>query len=413
METIPLESILVPLSAVLGLSLVVERILEIAKNILERLIGSNEGRMLPEIKHADEIINGLTEKYERAKLEEDFEAGSSKTKKSGVADEQEPDERVLAYRVYVEAATDPDDGSTLRIFILQLLGFAAGIVLAHYSGVQLFNSFLKTLGNHSLMPAWVDFLFTGLLIGGGSGPLHVLIKFVQDRKIDLPEDEAEKELDQLKAPVKVIQAPKSEVHSDIWEDIPYAGGVDRDKLQDVHLRKKNPDLVVYHHTAMHSDSTFQDLVRVIKDKKWLTGYNCVILKDGSIKPYCRWDRYGNHAVGYNAHSLGLAFHGNFENNPDVPFSNPDGRYGISRPTELQLKAGAQVVALWTYLYSIPLDFKKSIIPHNQISDKACPGNLFPYDEFKNLISFYHDEWDKSGLAKQKISEFKLKPYLYI
>ena len=54
------------------------------------------------------------------------------------------------------------------------------------------------------------------------------------------------------------------------------------------------------------------MVKVIKDKGWLTGYHCVVVKDGSIHPFCRWDRYGNHAKGHNLTSLGIAFNGNFE-----------------------------------------------------------------------------------------------------
>jgi len=44
-------------------------------------------------------------------------------------------------------------------------------------------------------------------------------------------------------------------------------------------------------------------------------------------------------VGFNRRSLGISFNGNFETNPNVPFSNPDSRYGPPRPMEPQLRAG--------------------------------------------------------------------------
>jgi len=442
MEHVPLESILVPLTAVLGLSLVVERVLEVAKNILEKLLVSREGRSIPKLKDADRLINGLEQKYERGKNAEKLEKEGEKVAaermklKAELEKETDPekkkeirtkllelekgkelDEQVPLSKVFVEPATEADDGSTLRIFILQLLGFAVGIILAHYSGVQLFNSFLKTLGQGLIISEWMDYLFTGLLIGGGSGPMHVLVSFVTDRKIILSETESKPE--DLEQPTKEeqISAPaidtseKNELQD--WIDIDYKGGVDRDTLEDTHLRKKDPDLIVYHHTAMNSKSTFQDVVRVIKDKKWLTGYNCVIQYDGLIHPFCRWDRFGNHAIGYNARSLGISFNGNFETDPKVPFSNPDGRMGPSRPSEAQVKAGARVVALWTFIYPVPVDFENSIIPHNKISTKTCPGNSFPYGEFQKWVEYFRTEWGKSEAIKQRIEAFKLKPYLYV
>lgn len=441
MDIIPVDSILVPLTAVLGLSLIVERILEFVKNVLQRLLGSRQGRALPDLKDADAIIGQLQNKYqqgdaarnaeeeaqksaaERLSLKSQYEKEKDAGKKRELFEklqtleqDKEWDERVPAWRVFVETASDPDDGTTLRIFIIQLLGFAVGIILAHFSGIQLFNSFLNSLGQ-STMPAWLDYLFTGLLIGGGSAPMHVLVKFVTDRKFTLPEDQSAVEFTRASAE-SITQAPalitpKPALRPDDWVDIFYDGGVDREALQDVHRRKNNPDLIIYHHTAMNSKSTFQDVVRVIKERKWLTGYNCVIQYDGSVHPFCRWDRYGSHAAGYNARSLGIAFNGNFETDPRVPFSNPDGRLGPARPGEEQLKAGARVVTLWTFLYNIPVDFEKNIIAHNTISAKTCPGNNFPYDEFRYWIEHYKNSWGKSEEIMHRISSFKLKPYLYV
>ena len=449
---IPFESVIVPLTVALGLSLTVERILEFAQNVLEPLLKKKQGRQIPELARADRILGDLensaksdkalkendaqaqTTAAERVRLREQLQKETDAAKRkeikkklaelTPVENQGEWDERVSEYTILVEPATDPSDSKTVKIIILQLLGFAVGIVLAHYSGIQLFNSILNALGKSTLISPSVDFLFTGLLIGGGSGPMHTLIRFVTHRRVeDLPKSEpakmAETEVDTPKpqAPV-VVKTPQENIPIDRL-DIAYAGGVDRNKLEWIHRREANPDTIVYHHTAMSSRSTFEDVVRVIKSRKdsqgnpWATGYNCVITADGVIHPFCRWDRYGNHAAGFNMRSLGISFNGNFETDPRVPFSNPDGRMGQPYPTEVQLKAGARVVTLWTFLYPIEVDFANSIIPHNQISSKTCPGTSFPYDEFKRWVEFYRSKWEASASIQEQIEEFKLKPYLYI
>jgi hypothetical protein len=311
--------------------------------------------------------------------------------------------------------------------VIQLLGFAIGIILARVSGLKLFSSFFPDPG---ALPVWIeswgDYLLTGLFIGGGSGPVHVLIRFVTERKLTLDEEEPESPESpsaEIKGSVPVVSAGEKNLisHPDIGKlnEVRYNGGVDVEKLEHVHLRKKNPDTIVYHHTQMGSNTTFEDVVRVIKNRhdkggnRWLTGYNCVVLADGSVHPFCRWDRAGNHAVGYNGRSLGIAFNGNFETDPVRPFSNPGGRYGLKRPTDEQLKAGARVMVLWTFLYGIKVDFKKTIIPHKQVSKKTCPGTSFPYDELFHYIKHYRKKWEKSKEVKEWIEEFKLKSYLYV
>lgn len=218
----------------------------------------------------------------------------------------------------------------------------------------------------------------------------------------------------IEAPA-VVTAPAA----DDWVEIPYEGGVDRDRLQTLHRRRANPDLIIYHHTAMHGDSTFDDVVRVIKSRKdskgrpWVTGYNCVVTGDGAIHPFCRWDRYGNHAAGNNMRSLGITLNGNFETDPTVPSSNPDGRFGRQRPSTAQLEAGARVVALWCLVYNIPADFEKTIIPHNAVSTKTCPGNNFPYEDFERLTLHFHDTWRDSARVRARILAFRSKPFVLV
>lgn len=390
------DSFMVTLSTVLGASLLVERFLEFIKNISEPLIGGKYKRIIPPLKDVDRKID---------ELEKDIEAG----KQDGEWDERYPLNTVL-----VEPATDPDDGTVTRAFVIQLMGFALGIVAAHLFGVRLFETLT---GGSSPIAPWEDFLLTGLLIGGGSAPIHMLMRFVTRRKMGSPPGNGMDFSEEKENQEKPGTGEEPPVVDEL--DIPYSGGVDRDKLEWRHVRKENPTLIVYHHTAMKLNSTFEDVVRVIKSRRdssgnhWITGYNCVIMADGAIKPFCRWDRYGNHARGYNMKSLGIAFNGNFETDPGVPNSNPDGKYGPSRPTEAQIKAGARVVALWTFLYDIAPDFDNTIIPHNKIAQKACPGSNFPYEEFNGWVEFYRNRWKKSPGVMERIDAFKMKPYLYV
>jgi len=431
MALVPLDAVLVPLTAALALAVVVERVVEFLKNVTDIAPTSTSPAIVEgELRKAAADLEKLKEFHDGASHDDEVP-------------EEHPSETIL-----VQPATDPDDGTVLRVFVLQGVALAVGIVAAHYTGLRLFSAFGADVS------APTDYLLTGLFIGGGSGPAHVLIRFITQRKFS-----AEREVTQTaEAPVvaataaaaedgassgapavapalaaRVAAVPASDVDAAL--DIPYAGGVDREKLEHVHKRKANPGLVVFHHTAMPLTSTFDDVVRVIRSRTtpvkqpdgttkqvpWITGYNCVVTHDGGIHPFCRWDRYGNHAQGYNVGSLGITLNGNFETNPTVPYSNHDGRYGAARPTDAQLDAAARVVALWLFVYpDIRLDFSKrdkgrGINPHNLLATngKTCPGNGFPYAQFERLVRHYHEQWGRSGPARERIEAFRKRPYLYV
>lgn len=443
---IPYQSIIVPLSATLGLSLMVERILELTQNIVEPILSRFEGRKVPKADKSDQIVAELKNNYEADKLSQEVEAKAEKAAKERIAikaklqSESNPqtrkelreklvelekdgewDERVSINTILVTPATDPDDGTTIKSFVLQLLGFAVGIVLAHYSGIQLFNSFLAS--SNLMIPPWLDYLFTGLLIGGGSQPMNILMRFVTQRKIVGQEPMVASAVEERLSLVAknsgpAIIFPVQSMADEGWLDFAYQGGVDPAGLEGIHKRERDPELIIFHHTAMNSKCTFDEVVRVIKSRQdsrgnpWQTGYHCVITVDGAVYPFCRWDRYGNHAVGYNRSSLGIAFNGNFETDPKVSFSNYDGRYGATYPTEIQLKAGARVMALWSFLYKIDLDFGRTIIPHHKISSKTCPGSAFHFDELNKWVDFFFTQWNRSEAIKERIETFRAKPFLY-
>jgi len=296
--------------------------------------------------------------------------------------------------------------------VLALLACGFGIILAEIFNLKLISLFLGTA-----VPHWADILFTGIVIGGGSQPIHVLLRFLTSRKVSASELAPETEEAATKPEaVTPVQPTAPQQDDSYWQPIIYNGGVKPESLEQYHQRPAEPNLIVYHHTAMSSNISFQAIVdEFLVNKGWLTGYHCVIMPDGAIHPFCRWDRYGNHAKGLNRRSLGIAFHGNFHTLANDRYSNHDGRFGFQRPTSVQLDAGARVVALWVHLYpDIQLDFAMDILPHKTAmpGHTVCPGSNFPHDEFKEKVSFYFQKWAQSQSAQQQIALFKQKPFIY-
>ena len=437
---VPFDSFIAPFAAVLGLSLVVERLLEYGKNIFEGLLGTTEGAQTPDLRRTQALMEETASARKRDRLARHDEDEGEKLR-GEIESESDPEtkrekidaamdlaqmaklewaERPQEGVVLWEPAHDLTDAKTVPTLILQLLGLVVGVVLARTSGLALLSHFPGI----SVPRGW-DFLLTGLLPGGGSAPIHAIIRFITQRKSvgivsgDQTREEKNAVANTGSVPLPMADGPATttaviDTASFEWTDIRYNGGRDREALESIHHRPGEPNLIVYHHTAMHSDSTFEDVVRVIKDRDWVTAYHCVITADGGIHPFCRWDRFGSHAYGYNYRSLGISFNGNFETDPEVPWSNPTGRFGLTAPTQQQVQAGARIVALWTLIYGIEPDFRSSVIPHKQISTtgKTCPGSNFPYFEFQASVEGYRDAWMASSSAMERIEQFKKRPYLY-
>jgi hypothetical protein len=435
-STVAYEPLAVALAAALGAAVVVERVVEGAKNLLDLTrLGSPKRQLAPEdaatapVQH---LVGVLQEAAARDADERDVESSRPPGKPAPPTNGKpvfEWKEQLPSSTIVIQGATDPDRGSALRSFVIQAIATAAGIVAAHVADLSLFRTLL---GPDVISPTG-DYLLTGLFIGGGSAPAHVLIRFISERRVSVAaEPEAPPAAPAAGAappalssdtPVAKVARVSAEaaVSLEQWVDVPYTGGIDRELLEGIHHRPADPNVIVYHHTAMSRTSTMDDLVRVIKDQRdkkgqhWVTGYHCAILADGSIHPFCRWDRYGCHAAGYNRQSLGIAFMGNFETDPTVPFSNPDGRYGPAHPSEAQLQAGARIVTLWTFLYGLEVDFDQVIIPHKQIANPAtaCPGGNFPYADFQHLVRYLRKAWAESPETRERILAFAAQPFLYV
>lgn len=465
--TLAFDALARPLTLAAGVALGVERFVELLKNATDLFPGpGTPNRARHRSDALDEAEKELREFHElqatreraeriralqiRRQRDEPLSAEEREAyeKNRHLLDEEQPggpapamevEEAFPPGTIVVQDATDADDGRTLRALSIQLVAAAAGILAAHFFNVRLFEAFAP---NAIPGGAGTDYVLTGLLIGGGSAPIHMLIRFIGQRKISalaaLEREEAPSTSSVAVDPVRTAEGarstpataqpeptaaddargsaggvPAAAAADAAWVEIPYEGGVDRERLESVHVRRGDPDTIIYHHTAMRRSSTFEDVVRVIKDRRdsrgnpWITGYNCVVTEDGVVHPFCRWDRYGNHAAGWNSRSLGIAINGNFESDPNVPWSNPDGRYGPVTPSRIQLDAAARVIALWTLIYGIPVDFHDRIIPHEKVSrdpDKTCPGGDFPYDRLRELVNRYHDAW-QTGPNRARVNAF--------
>lgn len=432
-----LSTVLTSLTIAAGLALGVERTLEVLKHIM-----ASETGFLRRSEYKD-AVDRTKDAINKAKTGIDSDAADTAaplpadrtqltdpTPAAGVSPIQKTDtdlspadsegeERFPAPQIPVIPATPKPPFTAAKILFLQLAAAGLGMILAYIFNIKLLSVFLKGYGFAitDLFSA-LDIVFTGLVIGGGSQPIHLLIRFLTERKVSVKtEDAVETQLSIAKtvATAELVETAKG-ILGTVWKDIDYRGGVHPERLENAHRRIDEPNLIVYHHTAMATSKSFQDIVdEFLVTKKWLTGYHCVIMPDGAIRPFCRWDRYGNHAKGKNSRSLGLAIHGNFHTEPTDKYSNADGRYGNQNPTDVQLHAGARLAALWVYLYDdIALDFNTSILPHREAIPRhtVCPGSNFPIDEFQRLIRHYYEAWAEPKVAQEGIAAFKKLPKIY-
>ncbi|MDZ7391912.1 MAG: N-acetylmuramoyl-L-alanine amidase [candidate division KSB1 bacterium] len=430
------QQILVALTAALGLAFAIERVLQVVKTLFDKVLFHAQELTPQRSAVPERLLNELISRHQQedgSLLAEELEATRARLAREGEALPRKERE-ALATRVaqleqmgldtskaeleevcpegtaLVDEMPPPDRLKVLRTFWLQMVGAFAGVVVC---SVSHFGLLARLIGGTSGVPVRLDWVLSGILIGAGAQPIHFLIEFITRRKITAlksatAEEEAGAEELRARSPGAVGSLSATSIVR-----VPYDGGVDVQELEYIHRRPANPDLIVFHHTGMHSDTSFAEVRSLIKQKGWVTGYHCVVLADGTICGFCRWDRYGNHVRGYNLRSLGIALHGNFETDPAQPFANWDGRYGLLAPSEAQLDAAARVVALWTFLYNIPLAFDSAIVPHSALVDTACPGSNFPIALFQELIATYRRQWESSEQARQEIVLFQKKPFLYV
>jgi hypothetical protein len=431
-QFIPLAPLLGTLGMMLTFSLIVERFLSIISWLMDRL---------SIIKASDEwsVIDEQKEKLELAKQakqeEEILKSSPDKTQKPSKdlrEIEPNPAKNTADFQFEVKNYELSEPIKVIKEYWLQLFGVLVAVIACYYMKFSIWDLVVKMKGAQG--PQAVNFsvfgyIFTGIIIGVGSKPVHFLMNFLINRKIMVTKSEVTEVSPPvtIPQPMNVIAATKFVPSSpnigpalEGIEDIVgfnYDGGYHPDRLENTHFFQAPVNLIVYHHTALHSDSPFEEVVKEFERKGWLTGYHCIIFKNGAIRVLCRWDRFGNHAYPHNQNSLGIAFHGNFETNPNVPYANVNGSYGIANPTQAQLDSASKIIVLWKHLYDIDVIFPKEndskfpsgIVPHYMLSSKACPGTNFPHELFQQFIKDYNNLWKDNETFKSALKRFKNAP----
>lgn len=443
MEGLPdVSSAITALTVIAGFALLVERAVEALKHLINA--GLAESGERAEVQARERAADPARVRETRQALEA-LQAGDAKSEPesdkarpatpepTGDSDGDLAEADELAFEnmpaVAVKAIPVPDEqaqaNARLRLFYL-LSAFGLSLLITGFMELHLLSLLLgqQPPADGETFRQFIDEFLTAVVIAGGSQPVHLLLRFLTTRRPTGPAVEAEApegpEAAAEAKPAKALQEAPEEAPDEAaaagWAPITYEGGVKPVSLENRNRRAGNPNLIVYHHTAMPSDTGFQAVVdEFLVNKGWSTGYHCVIMPDGAIRPFCRWDRVGNHTKGLNNRSLGIAFHGNFHTDPDDPFGNPNGRFGNTAPTEAQIEAGARLIALWAHVYDIPPDFAERILPHREAKPghTVCPGSNFPQQRLENRVSEFYKRWAASQQVRARIEAFTHKPYLYV
>jgi hypothetical protein len=128
-------------------------------------------------------------------------------------------------------------------------------------------------------------------------------------------------------------------------------------------KRKKTDMIIVHHAAAKECSP-ADIHQWHLKNGWAgIGYNFIVRKNGKIFRGRPEDAIGAHTSNFNATSIGICFEGDF-------------RY--ETPTNLQVKAGQELVAYLKQKYDIT-----NVKRHNDCNNTSCPGKFFPFEQITN------------------------------
>jgi hypothetical protein len=137
----------------------------------------------------------------------------------------------------------------------------------------------------------------------------------------------------------------------------------------------NPVYIVIHHSAEYDTPSFQwNETRDfhIDEKHWLDiGYHagCELVENTYENIIGRaWTEQGAHCIGHNHHALGFVYCGNFS---------------LKAPDDRMLLTGMKVLLVWMGLHEIPIE---DVFPHSHFNKTECPGKLFGFPHFLDLLS---------------------------
>ncbi len=296
--------------------------------------------------------------------------------------------------------------------IMQTLGIAAGVGICYSGKLGVFTNL--GIVSAGTPPLW-DMILSGLLISGGSEPIHQLMTFVTEKKDQLKAQRLELEAQQASGTPgnSLVRFAKIKISYDggLYPNTPGHG-----------LRRANPKYIVIHHSKTSAKLSFQEIVEIEKKERSNDrgtyvldpSYHCVITYDGKYHNYCRWDSVGWHVARgkriSNGNSLGICFVGDF----DVPSDRQSNQRvaNAKKPSEAQINTGARMIALWRILYGIE---EKNVVPHSRVKANmpSCPGNNFPLDRLIAKSTHLMRQWQKDPQILKELEEFKKLNYIYV
>lgn len=167
-----------------GLALVVERVLELVKQIVQL-----DHAVLPD-RLQDQADNQLADAIQQARVAlAQGEAGADPRVAPGqsAVTQVQADASttpIPALGVQLEPVTRRDSERVSRVAFYQIFTLGFGILLAALFEVRLFDAFLSQIYPAFARLPLLDEVLTGVVIGGGSQPVHLLLRFLTERGLN-------------------------------------------------------------------------------------------------------------------------------------------------------------------------------------------------------------------------------------
>ena len=294
--------------------------------------------------------------------------------------------------------------------IMQTFGILAGIGICYSGKLGIFTNLGIVV--KAQPPVW-DFILSGILISGGSEPIHQLMNFLTERKEQLKTERLKWE---------AAQSPGNEAGAfTVFPriGIAYAGGLFSSE-KDLVPRQTNPKFIVLHHSKTKANLLFEEFVSEFAQKQANSRkraseplYHSVITYEGEIHHYCPWNAIGvrtARGARLRKNALDLCFIGDF----DIPPEKKDNQRIVNakRPSEEQINSGAKIIALWRLLYDIE---ERNVIPHVRARENgsSCPGNNFPFDRLVAKSTQIFRQWQNDPQVVKELNKFKKLNHIYV
>lgn len=176
-----------------GLALAVERALESVKHIIDSKAPISKLEALNQIK--DVAANAVIEAQKAVKLAKqgvaytpiDSTPAAPPIENNQNSSDSQRTALLEIQGIKILPATPRPQDKKRRYLFYQLMTVGMGILLADLFDVRLFSAFFQELspqGNPFSNHQFIDELFTGLIIGGGSHPVHLVLGFLTNRWSD-------------------------------------------------------------------------------------------------------------------------------------------------------------------------------------------------------------------------------------